>query len=60
MRGMSETMADIPEVIPNWIDGTQRPAGDGETLDKLNPHDSTVLCRLARSGGEDVAAAKAA
>ena len=43
--------------IPNLIAGESTPALSGEWLDKLRPADGTLLCRLARSGAEDVAAA---
>jgi aldehyde dehydrogenase (NAD+) len=50
--------------IPNWIGGRAvMPAGDG-WLDKFNPHDGVLLCRVANSGAADaeqaVAAASAA
>ncbi len=44
----------IPAEIPNWIEGRQLPAGDGGLLDKLDPARGSLLCRLARSGQEDV------
>jgi acyl-CoA reductase-like NAD-dependent aldehyde dehydrogenase len=47
----------IPDFIPNLIGGASAPALGGEWLDKLNPHDGSRLCRLARSGAEDVSAA---
>ncbi len=46
--------------IPNLIAGEERPAASGEWLDKLRPSDGSLLCRLARSGAEDVDAAVAA
>lgn len=56
------TMADslFPDTIANLIDGVECPADSGQTLDVLNPHDGTVLTRLARSGAADVEAAVAA
>ncbi len=47
----------IPRVIPNWIDGEEQPAIAGEWLDKLNPHDGTLLTRAARSRKADIDAA---
>jgi aldehyde dehydrogenase (NAD+) len=44
----------IPDEIPNLIDGESAPAASGEWLDKLRPADGTLLCRVARSGPEDV------
>ena len=49
-----------PEEIPNFTAGRPAPAISGEWLDKLRPADGTHLCRIARSGGEDVEAAVAA
>jgi aldehyde dehydrogenase (NAD+) len=48
------------EDVPNLIRGETRPAAAGEWLDKLRPADGTLLCRLARSRGDDVEAAVAA
>ncbi len=50
----------IPDEIPNLIEGVSVPPRSGEWLDKLRPADGTLLCRSARSGAEDVAAAVAA
>ena len=47
----------IPEIVPNWINGRERPANDGRVLEKKNPVDGSLLCRLARSGEADVAEA---
>jgi len=49
-----------PEQIPNLIDGVDVPAASGAWLDKHRPADGSVLCRIARSGVEDAAAAVAA
>ncbi len=53
-----------PAEIPNLIGGRQAPPRSGEWLEKVRPADETVLCRVARSGAEDVddavAAARAA
>jgi aldehyde dehydrogenase (NAD+) len=50
----------IAHEIPNLIDGQKAAAAGGEWLDKLRPADGTLLCRVARSGAEDVDAAVAA
>lgn len=47
----------IPENIPNWIGGAERPALAGEWFDKLNPVNGTLLARAARSRADDVTAA---
>ena len=44
----------IPNQIPNWIDGEERPASSGEWLDKLDPATGQLLCKAARSRAEDV------
>jgi aldehyde dehydrogenase (NAD+) len=50
----------IPEQVPNHVDGKDAPAASGEWLDKHRPADGSLLCRVARSGAEDVATAVAA
>lgn len=50
----------VPSFIPNWINGKETPAQGGEIFDKLNPHDGSVLCKVARSQKADVDAAVAA
>ncbi len=50
----------LPELAGNWIAGREGPAANGGTLDKRSPVDGRLLCRVARSGAEDVAAAVAA
>ena len=52
-------MVALPDV-ENLIDGARAPASSGEWLDKLRPSDGTLLCRVARSGEEDVLHAVAA
>ena len=42
---------------PNLVAGEERPAESGALLDKLRPADGTLLCRVARSGAGDAAAA---
>jgi aldehyde dehydrogenase (NAD+) len=50
--------------VPNLIGGKAAPARSGAWLEKVRPADESVLCRVARSGAEDVddavAAARAA
>ena len=47
----------IPETIPNLINGQEVQGISGRLLEKFNPADGTLLCRLARSGREDIEAA---
>jgi aldehyde dehydrogenase (NAD+) len=47
----------IPERVPNHIGGRDVEAASGEWLDKHGPADGSLLCRVARSGAEDVACA---
>jgi alpha-ketoglutaric semialdehyde dehydrogenase len=49
----------IPAEVPNLVGGEERPPAGGKWLDKVRPEDGTPLCRLARSGAEDAAAAVA-
>ena len=44
----------VPDEIPNLISGREAPAASGEWLEKVKPADGTLLCRVARSGREDV------
>jgi alpha-ketoglutaric semialdehyde dehydrogenase len=50
----------IPAEVPNLVAGEERPPASGTWVDKLRPADGTPLCRVARSGAEDAAAAVAA
>jgi alpha-ketoglutaric semialdehyde dehydrogenase len=50
----------VREQIPNFIGGSEVPPRTGLWLDKVRPADETVLCRVARSGAEDVDDAVAA
>ena len=45
---------DIPEIIPNWIDGRESDASTGETLPKVSPVTGKEICRVARSRSADV------
>ena len=49
--------AAMPEEIQNLIGGKSAPAESGEWLEKPRPADGTVLCKVAKSGAADVAAA---
>ena len=53
-------MVAIPGVVPNWIGGQEAPALGGESLPKINPHDGSEICRLARSREADVRSAVSA
>jgi alpha-ketoglutaric semialdehyde dehydrogenase len=46
--------------VPNLAGGHDRPASSGSWLDKLQPADGVLLCRVARSSAADVEAAVAA
>ena len=46
--------------VQNLIDGRLGPARSGEWLEKIRPADELTLCRVARSGADDVAEAVAA
>jgi alpha-ketoglutaric semialdehyde dehydrogenase len=47
----------VPDEISNLVAGAAAPPSSGEWVDKLRPTDGSVLCRVARSGAADVAAA---
>lgn len=48
---------DIPQIIPNWIDGREAQALAGETFAKHAPASGQEICRVARSRSADVARA---
>ncbi len=50
-------MVAPPKLVPNWIGGRECAAAAGETFPKLNPHDGTEICRVARSREGDVRSA---
>ena len=50
----------IPAEVPNLVAGEERPSSTGAWLDKVRPADGSALCRVARSGSDDAAAAVAA
>ena len=49
-----------PAEAPNLVAGEDRPAADERWLEKAQPADGALLCRVARSGAVDAAAAVAA
>jgi aldehyde dehydrogenase (NAD+) len=44
----------FPDEIPNWIDGREGPALSGAWFEKLGPADGRTVCRVARSGADDI------
>jgi aldehyde dehydrogenase (NAD+) len=44
----------LPDMIPNWINGNECAAISGKTFDKLSPDSGRKLCKVARSGSQDV------
>ncbi len=59
---VGETMSaiNISQKIANWINGEQHNAHGAEWLPKYSPVTGLEICRVARSGSEDVDAAVAA
>jgi aldehyde dehydrogenase (NAD+) len=47
----------IPAEVPNVVAGEERPPAGERWLDKTRPSDGERLCRVARSGADDAAAA---
>ncbi|HLA68625.1 MAG TPA: aldehyde dehydrogenase family protein [Bacteroidota bacterium] len=47
----------VPDTVNNIVGGRELPPQSGKYFEKLNPHDGRVICRVARSGAEDVQAA---
>ena len=45
---------NIPDTIPNWINGEECAAVSGQTFDKLSPHSGQKLCQVVRSNESDV------
>lgn len=45
---------EIPETVPNWINGADAPAVSGEVLDKFNPVTGQRLCTFSASCADDV------
>ncbi|WP_319525420.1 aldehyde dehydrogenase family protein [uncultured Desulfosarcina sp.] len=44
----------IPDFIPNWIDGEEKPSIRGDVIEKKNPANGKRVCNLARSNKKDV------
>ena len=44
----------IPPHVPNWIDGREQDAKEGQALPNLNPATGRELCTVARSTRADV------
>ena len=57
---MARVDLNIPQHIPNFIDGQERPAGGGASFGKLDPATGRELCRVSQSGPLDVTAAVSA
>jgi len=47
-------LTNIPETIPNWINGEECAAVLEQTFDKLSPHSGQKLCQVVRSNEDDV------
>ena len=47
----------IPEKIPNWINGKEVSGISSKWFEKLEPHSGKILCQVARSHADDIAAA---
>ena len=45
---------NLPEIIPNWINGEECSAESGESIDNLSPATGQKLCGIVRSGAPDV------
>lgn len=45
---------DIPQTIPNWIDGQELTSETAEDCDKYSPVTGKVMCQAARSRATDV------
>ncbi len=55
---MTESL--LPAFIPNWIAGEESPAASGKEFEKPSPATGRPLCRVARSGADDIDRAVAA
>ncbi|MFH1236346.1 MAG: aldehyde dehydrogenase family protein, partial [Parcubacteria group bacterium] len=44
----------FPSVVPNWIKGEDFDAQSGKAFEKRNPHDGSVLARVAQSNETDI------
>lgn len=47
----------FPSNIPNWINGQEVSTASSQLFDNLNPANGRLICKVARSQGEDVNAA---
>jgi aldehyde dehydrogenase (NAD+) len=47
-------LTNIPDTIPNWINGEECAAVSEQTFDKLSPHSGQKLCQIGRSNEDDV------
>jgi aldehyde dehydrogenase (NAD+) len=45
---------EIPNILPNWIDGRESKASSGDTFAKFSPATGKEICRVARSRSADV------
>jgi aldehyde dehydrogenase (NAD+) len=50
-------LPDIPQTIPNWIDGRELQTAAGETFSKRSPDTGQEICRVTRSRSADIARA---
>ncbi len=50
----SAIIANIPDIIPNIIDGNDCLAISGNTIDKFSPHDGNLLYKITSSNHDDV------
>ena len=46
--------SNLPDIIPNWIDGKELEAISKDTFGKLSPDTGKELCKVARSQTDDV------
>lgn len=51
---------NIPDIIPNWINGLQQPSVTGKSLDKISPANGKALWKITASNDKDAAAAVSA
>lgn len=50
----------IPSILPNQVNGEDRPAKSGQTFPKIDPATGREICRVARSVATDIETAVAA
>lgn len=51
---VNRTNLKLPAPVPNWIDGHEEMAVDGETFTKVNPDTGAPLAKVTRSKSADV------